>query len=684
MEETNEMQNPVNEEMQQNAPEATLNQTTDVEPAAEQPTADVQSEPAPVAVPEAKTEPEQESEQQQETITEPTVEPLAETVAEAAQPDEDQPKEEAEPEADYSQCSREELLAALNDLLADDVQKIKNRVATIRNRFNTLNHEAQQTAYEAFLADGGNKDDYNQTDDAVAEAFHKAYAIYRERRQKYAEALEIQKKKNLEAKQQILEELRQLIDSGEESLKNTYDNFNAIQDRWKAIGDVPRESLNDLWQNYHFLIEQFFNKVKINKELRMLDLKRNLEQKIELCEKAEELIVEPSIDTAFKGLQNLRAQWKEIGPVPTEQNEEIWQRFCNAANRIDERRSEYYEQRREEFDKNLLAKQALIDKAAELTEHTPQSTKEWNDLTAALDELLKVWKTIGPVAREVNEEIWSKFKGMIDQHYSQKKEHFGAIRDEQTENYNKKIALCLKAEAIAKREDWKKATEEILALQNEWKEIGPVSRKVSDKVWQRFRGACDEFFAKKGDFFKDRRASEKENLAKKESIIASLKEHQFGEDKEENLNIIKDFQRQWAEVGFVPMADKERLQKEFRTLINGIFEKLKISAREAEETAYRERLRNIAGEGRNFVHSERQELNDSIEKLRNDLNLWENNLGFLASSKQADLLKEEFEKKMQGARQQLALLQAKLRILDETEKAEKESKDNTDNAKEEN
>ena len=246
------------------------------------------------------------------------------------------------------------------------------------------------------------------------------------------------------------------------------------------------------------------------------------------------------------------------------------------------------------------------------------------------------------------------------------------MRDEQSENYNKKIDLCLKAEAIAKREDWKKATAELLQLQEEWKQTGAVSRKVSEKIWHRFRSACDEFFAKKGEYFNNIHGSEKENLEKKEAIIAQLKEHQFGEDKEENINVIKDFQRQWMEIGFVPIAEKDRLQKEFRGIIDGYFEKLKISAREAEETAYRERIHNIAGDAKKFVHGERQELQEKIEKLRNDLNVWENNLGFLASSKQADLLKMEFEKKMQGARQQIALLQAKLRILNETEKEETE------------
>lgn len=599
-------------------------------------------------------------------------EPVAETVPEAAA--ETAAEQEAEPEVDYSALSREELLAALNELLNEDVSKIRNRVSAIRNQFNTLNKEVEKQAFDAFIADGGNKDEYQYANDAVADAFYKAYDTYRNRRQKMQEEQEAAKKRNLEAKQQILEELRALIDKDEETLKQTYDEFNAIQEKWKSIGDVPREQMNDLWQNYHFLIEQFFNKVKINKELRMLDLKRNLEQKIQLCERAEELIVETSVVKAFKGLQELRAQWREIGPVPTEQNEETWQRFNNAANQIDERRREYYDQRKEELDQNLLAKQALIEKAEELTQEMPQSTKSWNDTTEALDELLKLWKSIGPVPREQNEEIWGKFKGIIDKHYADKKLHFGQIRDEQSENYNKKVDLCLRAEAIAKREDWKKATEELLQLQAEWKSVGATSRKVSDKIWHRFRSACDEFFAKKGEYFKDIRSAEGDNLTKKSAILEEMKAFQFGEDKDENLTSIKDFQRRWSEIGHVPMKEKDRIQKEYRSLLDGIFEKLKISAREAEETSYRERVNNFSGDAKRFVNNEKNNLLDKIEKLRADLKLWENNLGFLASSKQADLLKQEFEKKMQNARQQIALLEAKLRILNESEEEKNEDK----------
>ncbi len=349
------------------------------------------------------------------TNTEPQPEvapqPAQEETAHAENETETEP--ENEPVVDYTTMGREDLLAAFNELMNDDITHIRNRASAIRNQFNLLNKEAEKKAFEAFLAEGGNKDDYHPANDSVAEAFFAAYDVYRARRQKMQEQIDAQKAANLEAKKQILEELRTLIDKDEETLKQTYDEFNAIQDKWKAIGEVPRDQMNDLWQNYHFLIEQFFNKVKINKELRMLDLKRNLEQKIQLCERAEELIVETSVVKAFKALQELRNQWREIGPVPAEQNEETWQRFNNAANQIDQRRREYYDQRKEELDQNLLAKQALIEKATELTQETPQSTKAWNDTTEALDELLKLWKSIGPVPREQNETIWNQFKGII-------------------------------------------------------------------------------------------------------------------------------------------------------------------------------------------------------------------------------------------------------------------------------
>ncbi|MBR1644743.1 MAG: DUF349 domain-containing protein [Bacteroidales bacterium] len=595
---------------------------------------------------------------------------LAEPAAEeapAAEP------EFVEPEADFSQMSREEMAEALRTLLQDDVSHIKNRVSQLRTLFNEANREAQRAEFEAFLADGGDKETYEQHNDAVANTFYDLYSRYRTLRQQRQDEQEAAKQHNLDQKRQLIDELRVLVES-DEPLKKIYDAFNAIQERWKTIGDVPRAEANDLWQNYHFQVEQFFKKVNINKELKMLDMKKNLEQKLALCEKAEELMMEPMVNKAFKELQTLREQWKATGPVPNDKNDEVWTRFCAAADKVNERHKEYYEQRKEELHKNLLAKQALVDKAVELTATPPTGAMAWGNVSKELEEMRQLWRTIGPVPQEQNEEVWRKFKTTLDGFYKQKKQFFARLKDSQTENLNKKIDLCLKAEAIAQRDDWKKATEEMLQLQQEWKSIGSVAYKQSDAIWTRFRAACDTFFNRKNEYFGNRRSTEKANLESKEAILAELKSYAFGEDREANLNAIKDFQRRWIEVGHVPIAEKDRLQKEFRGVINDYFERLQVSAREAETLAFRERVRERAGNA-GFVTGARAELQSKIEKMQNDLKLWENNLGFLSDSKQADLLKNEFEKKMQHTRQQIALMEAKLRVLNESEQQDADPSD---------
>ena len=581
-----------------------------------------------------------------------------------------------EPIVDYAQYTREQLVEALKELVdSETVVHIKSRVAAIKLAFAPLNKAYQDEQFEEFLAAGGNKDEYQSADDQIAANYRKYINKYREKRQKYQDEQEAVKLKNLALKQEILEELRKLIDT-DETLKQTHDDFKVLQDRWKSIGDVPRGEINNLWQSYHFLVEKFFNKVKINRELRMLDLKRNLEQKIELCERAEELLVDTSITDSFKKLQQYREIWRTIGPVPSDKNEEIWARFCNAAEQIDQRRREFYDQRKEEMDKNLLAKTALCEKAEELAAKQLESINAWNEISNELNDMLKVWKTIGPVPKEMNEDVWVRFKSTLDKFFESKKEYFEKLKGEQANNYNLKVDLCLQAEAIAKRDDWKKATEELLKLQEDWKKIGSVSKKLSDKVWIRFRSACDEFFERKAKYYSEIKGNEMENLAKKREIIEKVKQFEFGEDKNENLAVIKDFQRQWVEVGHVPIAEKDKLYKEFRDTINAHFEKLKISVRETQENIYRERLKNVSeGDVTKFVSEEKRELQDKIQKLKADLILWENNLGFLANSKQANILKEEFEKKMQSARQQIALLEAKLKILNEEVKAKKESEE---------
>lgn len=571
--------------------------------------------------------------------------------------------------AHYSTLNKEELLAQIKELTnSENINAMKLRANLVRNAFNLLVQASQNELKEKFLADGGVEEDFKPEESTLEIDFRKVYSLYREKRQNYIESQEKIKLDNLAAKNAILEELRVLLNS-EEALKKIYDDFNAIQEKWKAIGQVPRTEVNGLWQNYHFLIEKFYDKVKINRELRDLDLKKNLDSKIELCEKVEGLLIEESINKSFKALQEIHQQWKEIGPVPSDKNEEVWERFKTASDQINKRRIEYYERIQTELEHNLLAKVALCEKAEEVIKKEFPSIKDWNDATNELNDMLKLWKTIGQVPQKDNEAIWHRFKSSLDTFFQNKKEVFEKMKDEQDVNYNKKVEICVKAEAIAEREDWKHATEELLELQKEWKSIGYVNKKLSDKLWARFRSSCDTFFEKKSAFYSANRANETENLAKKEALIQAVKEFTFGEEKEANLEAIKEFQRKWVEVGFVPVTEKERLQKEFRNAINFHFDKLQIDVREGKLSSFRDRISNHSGDGSN-ASKEKKYLYDKILKLKEDLNLWENNLGFLANSKQADVLKAEFEKKMQNARQEIALNEAKLKMLDQAPKAE--------------
>lgn len=569
----------------------------------------------------------------------------------------------------YSKMTREQLLEEIKPLVdSENIQQMKLRANLIRNAFKALTTEAIDVAKEKFLADGGLEEDFKVEEDPINTEFNKYYSLYREKRQAYLEQKEKTMLENVAKKNAILDELRELLNS-EESLKDIYDKFNLIQEKWKLVGQVPRTEVNGLWQNYHFLIEKFYDKVKINRELRDLDLKRNLDAKIELCERVEGLILETSINKSFKALQEIHQQWKEIGSVPMDKNDEIWERFKTASDKINKLRQDYYEKMKTELESNLLAKVALCEKAEEIIKRNHETPKQWNDSTNEMNDMLKLWKTIGSVPQKDNEIIWTRFKSCLDNFFASKKEVFNKLKEEQDINYNKKVEICLKAEAISERTDWRNATQELLGLQKDWKEIGYVPKKLSDKLWVRFRSACDKFFENKSAFYVENRAKETENLAKKEELIKQVIEFQFGDNKEENLNAIKDFQRQWSEIQYVPLTEKERLQKEFRNAINAHFAKLEIDAREFQLNTYKERVFNTGGDDRG-VSKERRFLQDKIQKLKEDLNLWENNLGFLANSKQADILKNEFEKKMENARKEIALNEAKLKMIDSSNEAE--------------
>ncbi|MBP9510905.1 MAG: DUF349 domain-containing protein [Bacteroidales bacterium] len=568
---------------------------------------------------------------------------------------------------DYDLLSREKLVEVLKSLVDnDDINGIKTQVGLIKVTFIRKTKERQKQELESYIASGGREDEFQYQPDDIEHQFDAVFDIYKEKKLQFAEELERQKQQNLEAKLAILDELRALINS-EETLKKTYDEFRNLQEKWRQIGMVPKSEVNTLWQNYHFLVEKFFDKVKINKELKDLDLKKNLESKIELCEKAEELLLEPNVMKSFKELQKYHEQWREIGPVPSEKRDEIWERFKAATEKINARRREYYDKLQDELRNNYESKQALIEKAREIIETPAETIRQWQENTRAIDELFKIWRSVGPAPRKVNDQIWNQFKELLDQFYKQKSEFFSKIKEQQLHNYNLKLDLCVQAEALRDSTDWKNTTKEMINLQKEWKKVGPVPRKQSEKIWKRFRTACDQFFKAKEEYFSNIHQNEKENLRLKEELIKQVEEYPYTDDKAENLRVIKEFQRKWVEIGYVPLNEKERLQNSFRKAIDKQLDRLNISPIEVDAMSYKLRFEQIKDlpDGHKTIIREINFLQNKAAKMTEDVTLWENNLGFLASSKNADILRQEFERKIHKTKQEIKLIEAKVKFLKE-------------------
>lgn len=587
-----------------------------------------------------------------------------------AEVDEDEDAEEEEEHLEgedlqekYDKLNRQELVGLLEETVKEtDISKIKTKVALIKVAFLKTTKEEQHTDLEKSMSDESLE--AKPEDDPLQERFNLAFGVYKQNKVAYQAEQEKNKKKNLDAKLQILEELKELINS-EETLKKTYDEFKVLQDRWKETGMVPRSEVNNLWQSYHFLVEKFFDKVKINKELRDLDLKKNLEKKVELCEQAEELLLETSIIKSFKQLQKLHEQYKEIGPVPADKKDEVWERFKTATDKINQRRREHYSKLAEQQNSNYEAKLALCEKAEEVLSRKNDTMKEWQKNTSSMNELFKVWRTIGPAPKKSNDEIWKRFKSSLNIFFENRREYFNKLKEEQINNYNLKLDLCTQAEALQDSTDWRKTTDDLIRLQKDWKKIGPVPRKYSDKIWKRFRVANDYFFNKKSEYFANIHEHEADNLNAKKELIQKVKDFEFGDDKNQNLKVIKDFQRQWMEIGHVPIKEKDSIQDEFRKTVDAELEKLKISAVEISTLNYKAKvdaIKEIPNSKRNLAR-ERNYLSNRIGKLKEDVILWENNVGFLADSKKADVLKKEFSKKIEKAKQDIKIMEAKLKYL---------------------
>jgi len=594
----------------------------------------------------------------------PVADEMMPEMTEIADQDED---EMVEDNADLEGLNKLQLVEMLEELVKDaDVQNIKDKVAAIRLHFNKLNKEDMDSELEKFLQGGGEAESFQHVEDPVEQRFDAAFGIFKANRAKQNEDIEKQKADNLVKKQAILDELKEIIAS-DDTLKKTYDEFRALQDRWKEIGPVPATENSNLWNNYHFLVEKFFDKVRIGRELRDLDMKKNLDAKIELCEKAEELLDEKSITKAFKALQKLHEDWKEIGPVPQDKKDEIWERFKAATDKINQIRREHYAKIEEEQSGNLEAKKALCEKAEELVAEDYVSVNAWQKKSTELSEIFGVWKTVGPASKKDNEEIWQRFRSSMDTFFAKKKAFFAGLKDRQTENLERKTQLCIEAEGLMESTDWKSATEQMKKLQEEWKTIGPVPKRHADKVWKRFRAACDTFFNRKNEHFSGRRTEEEANLAAKKALLEEIKAFELGASRNENMEAIKAFQKRWIEIGYVPMKHKDNINKEYRELIDGLFDTMRKNQNEASTNEFREMMESWKDDPNagDRVRREGNKLQTRIQKLRDEIAVLENNIGFFAKSKNAELMRAEYEKKINKAKEDLKVLEDKLKIAEE-------------------
>jgi len=566
---------------------------------------------------------------------------------------------------DYGSLNKQELVELLEDVVLEkDISKIKRQVSDIKMHFHKLNQEEIHAKKQLFVSEGGNEEDFEHNEDPLEKRFNIAFGVYRHNKVKYSEQLEKQKIINLKLKHEILDELKELINS-DETLKKTYDEFKALQERWKEIGMIPASELGELWKNYHFLVEKFFDKVRINKELRDLDLKKNLEAKIALCEKAEELLMEESIIKSFKLLQKYHDEYREIGPAPSDKKEELWARFKAATDKINEKRREYYSGIQDIQEENYKAKLALIEQVKEVVALELNSIKEWNLNTDKVNNLLKTWKTIGRVPKAHNDEVWETFRAHLNTFFENKRKYFSVVKEQQMNNYNLKLDLCVEAESLKDSTDWKSTTDKLIRLQKQWKTIGPVPRRNSDKIWKRFRAACDVFFENKSAHFKGRKDEEKNNFEAKKAIVDAIVAFEPTKDKTKNLDTLKGFQRSWFEIGHVPFDKKDKLQSAYREAVDALLDKMQIKKSELSQEDFKEKveLMKSAPDSDRIIFKEKSFLRNKINKLQEDVTLWENNIGFFSITNKSNTFKDEFQNKIDKAKKEIELIKTKLRML---------------------
>ncbi|WP_418424909.1 DUF349 domain-containing protein [Alistipes sp.] len=588
-----------------------------------------------------------------------------ETAEEAAA---DQLAEETPEAADkFAGKGKEELVALFARMLEEQpVQSIRRDVEALKIAFYRIRRAEVEAARRRFVEEGGAEEDFAPSVDGAEIQLKEQFKEYRQRRDAFIANLEAEKEANYKVKLGIIDELKELVTS-DETINHTFNKFRELQQRWKETGIVPQQYVKDLWETYNLHVENFYSFIKINKELRDLDLKKNYEQKIALCEQAEALILEPSVVEAFHKLQKLHDEWRETGPVANEYKEVLWERFKAASSRINKQHQEHFEELKGEQVKNLELKTELCAATEELSAQPLTTRKEWNKASDRLLEIQKTWKTIGFAPKKDNNRIYERFRTACDRFFEAKRQFYAGMKTEMEHNLQQKTEICEAAESLMNSEEWKKATDELIALQARWKQIGAVSRRHSDAIWKRFRAACDKFFERKASHFASVDGEHEENLQKKLALLAEMAE---ADVKAGGYEVIREFQRRWGEIGFVPIKQKDSIQKRYKAAVDELFNTLRGSERDRSMGRFREKVSSFKASGDRRLRTERERLYNKVRQLEQEIALLENNIGFFAKSKNAEALVADVRAKIDRAREEMAAAVEKVKLIDKQDQEE--------------
>ena len=564
---------------------------------------------------------------------------------------------------DIATLDKEGILARLAEKVSEDPSsELRNEVEALKVAFYKLHRADMEVRRKAFFEENGADAEYKpqELDDSELRFKH-LYGIYRTKRDEATALSDKEKEENYKAKLEIIEELKQLVDS-EEALNTTFAKFHDLQARWRAIGQVPQTRVSDLYETYNLHIENFYDYVKINKELRDLDWKRNLEAKSALCEQAEALAEATSIVEAFHKLQKLHEEWREIGPVALEHKESLWERFKAASTTINRRHQEHFESIEAEQIRNFERKTALCEEIEKMVAEAPTSHKVWNKVSERLQEIQAEWRTIGFAPKKDNNKVYDRFRAACDKFFETKHSFYSEAKDDMAKNLEIKNSLCERAEAIVERTDWAKATEELLALQAEWKKSGTVARKYADVVWKRFRAACDKFFERKSQHFSSVDNEYSANLAAKQALLEEMAQATV-----KSFDEIKNFQRRWSDIGFVPIRHKEELQKQYKAALDKLFAIVRGADREQQMNRFKDKVASMRDAGDKRLRSEREKLYNRVKQLEQEIQTLENNIGFFAKSKGAEAMIAAVEDKIAKAKRDMADVIERIKLIDSQE-----------------